>query len=129
MFASKRTVLRALAVVIAMMVGGGLDPGSAADAATGSTSLSVRVQVKDLNLTTHAGVVTLYRRIRAAARSVCGDVEIVYLEQRAESDRCVDTTIANAVAKVGNANLTDYYLTKTRRPQLITTARNSRPGR
>jgi UrcA family protein len=129
MFASKRTVLRVLPVVMATIAGGGLDPGSAAYAAIGPAPPSVTVPVKDLDLTTHAGVVTLYRRIRAAARSVCGDVNIVYLEQRAESDRCVDRTIGDAVAKVGNANLTDYYLTKTRRPQLITTARNSRPAR
>lgn len=115
MFASKRSVLRVLAVVMALIAGGGLVPGSAAYAARGRTPPSLRVPVRDLDLTTHAGVVTLYRRIHAAARIVCGDVDIVYLEQRAESDRCVAKAIGNAVAEVGNASLMHYYLTKTRR--------------
>lgn len=129
MFASKRTVLRVLTVVMAVIAGGGLARGSAACAATGRTPPSVRVAVRDLDLTTHVGIVKLYRRIHAAARSVCGDADIVYLEQRGESDRCVAKAIGIAVAEVGNANLTDYYLTKSRRAQLFTTARNSRPAR
>jgi UrcA family protein len=129
MFVSERTVLRVLAVATAVIAGAGVDLGSAAYAATASEPPSVTVPLKDLDLTTHMGVVTLYRRIRAAARSLCGDMDIVFLEQRAESDRCIDKAIGNAVAKVGNANLSDYYLTKTRRPRSITTAQNSRPAR
>jgi UrcA family protein len=129
MFVSKRTAAFVLPVAMAMTAGAGVDPGSTAYAATGPKTPSVTVSVKDLDLTTHVGVVVLYRRIRAAARSLCGDPDIVFVEQRAEADRCVDKAIGNAVAKVGNATLTDYYLTKTHRPRFTTTARNSGPAR
>jgi UrcA family protein len=125
----KRTVLQVLTVVLAMTSGACVDSGNAAYAAPSRKPTSVRVPVKDLDLTTHVGVIALYRRIRAAARSVCGDADIVFLEQRAESDRCVDEAIGNAVAKVGNAGLTDYYLTKTHRAQSFTTAQNSKVGK
>lgn len=129
MFVSKRTVPRVLPVAMAMIAGAGVDLGNMAYGATSPKPPSVTVPIKDLDLTTHVGVVTLYRRVRAAARSVCGDMDIVFLEQKGESDRCVNKAIGKAVATVGNANLTDYYRSRTRRPQFVTTAQNSGPAR
>ena len=128
MFVSNRAVLQILPVAIAVIAGACVDYRNVAYAAPGREPASVRVPVKDLDLTTHLGVVTLYRRIRDAARSVCGDADIVFPEKRAESDRCVDEAIGNAVAMVGNANLTEYYVTKAHRAQLITPAQKSRPA-
>jgi len=123
---SKRTALRVLPVAVAMMADSGIDSRNAAYAAVGRETASVRVSVKDLNLTTHAGAVTLYWRIRNAARSVCGPVDIALPEEKAAWDRCVDEAIGSVVAKLGSAKLTEYYLAKTHRPHSITTAEISR---
>jgi UrcA family protein len=123
---SKRTALQVLPVAVAMMADSCIDPGNAAYAAVGGEPPSVRVSVKDLNLTTHAGVAALYQRIRNAARSVCGPVDIALPEEKAAWDRCVDETIGSAVAKLGSAKLAEYYLAKTHRPHSITTAEISK---
>jgi UrcA family protein len=118
----KRTALQVLPVAVAMMADSCIDSRNAAYAAVGREPSSVRVSVKDLDLTTHAGVATLYQRIRNAARSACGPVDSALTEEKAAWDRCVDEAIGSAVAKVGSAKLTEYYLAKTHRPHLITTA-------
>ena len=123
---SKRTALQVLPVAVAMMADSCIDSGNAAYAAVGGEPPSVRVSAEDPNLTTHAGAVTLYQRIRNAARSVCGPVDIALPEEKAAWDRCVDEAIGGAVAKLGSAKLTEYYLAKTHRPHLITTAEISR---
>jgi UrcA family protein len=129
MVASKRAVLQLLPVVTAMTAGACADYRDVTRAAPGREPASVRVEVRDLDLTTHVGAVTLYRRIHSAARSVCGDFDIVFVEKRAEADRCVDKAMGSAVAKIGNARLTEYYLTKTHHPEWIATAQNSTPER
>jgi UrcA family protein len=128
MHMSKRAALQVLPVVAAMMAGSWIDPQFAAWAAPGREP-SVRVSVKDLDLTSHAGAVTAYWRIRNAARSVCGPVDTALAEEKAAWDRCVDQAIGSAVAKLGNAELTDYYLAKTHRAHLIRTAEISRAQR
>ena len=119
---SKLTALQVLPVAVAMMADSCIDSRSAAYAAVGHEPSAVRVAVKDLDLTTQAGAATLYRRIRNAARTACGPVDSALTQEKAAWDRCVDEAIGSAVAKVGSAKLTEYYLAKTHRPHLITTA-------
>ncbi|MBV8877949.1 MAG: UrcA family protein [Gammaproteobacteria bacterium] len=92
-------------------------PQSLVQAADRSQDLqhSQKVAFSDLNLTKAQGTVTLYRRIRAAARTVCGPLDIGFADERADWNRCVDDAIADAVAKVADASLTDYHLLKTNR--------------
>ena len=123
---SKRSALLVLPVAVAMMADFCIDSRNAAYAAVGREPTSVRVSVRDLNLTTHAGAVALYLRIRNAARSACGPVDIALTEEKAAWAKCVDEAIGNAVAKVGSTKLTEYYLAKTHRPHLITTAEISK---
>jgi UrcA family protein len=123
---SKRTALQVLPVAVAMMADTCIDSRNVAYAAVGHEPPSVRVSFKDLNLTTPAGAAALYQRIRNAARSVCGSVDIALPEEKAAWDRCVDEAIGSAVAKVGSAKLTEYYLAKTHRPHSITTAEISK---
>jgi UrcA family protein len=123
---SKRTALQVLPVAVAMMADSGIESRNAAYAGVGREPPSVRVSVKDLDLTTHAGAAALYQRIRNAARSACGSVDIVLPEEKAAWDRCVDEAIGSAVAKLGSAKLTEYYLAKTHRPHSITTAEISK---
>jgi len=126
---SKLTALQVLPVAVAMMANPGIDSRSAAYAAVGHEPSAIRVAVKDLDLTTHAGATTLYQRIRNAARSACGPVDSALTEEKAAWDRCVDEAIGSAVAKVGSAKLTEYYLAKTHHPHLITTAGISKAAR
>jgi UrcA family protein len=119
---SKRAALQVLPVAVVMMADSCIDSRNAAYAAVGREPPSVRVSFKDLNLTTHAGAAALYQRIRNAARSACGPVDIALPEEKAAWDRCVDEAIGSAVAKLGSARLTEYYLARTHRPHLITTA-------
>jgi UrcA family protein len=123
----------AISLAIVCSAGGGIRAGAASDLA--GEQQSVRVLVKDLDLGTHAGVVTLYLRIRNAARFVCGYADSIFLEEKAAWDRCVHKAIENAVAQVDSANFTDFYLARTRSASpppepgesLLQAADNSRP--
>lgn len=126
MHMSKRAALQVLPVAVAMMADSCIDPQFSAYAAPGREPSSVRVSVRDLDLRSHAGAVTAYSRIRNAARSVCGPVDIALPEEKAAWDRCVDKAIGSAVAKLGDAELTDYYLAKTHRAHLTATAEISK---
>ncbi|HVN46605.1 MAG TPA: UrcA family protein, partial [Steroidobacteraceae bacterium] len=95
----KRTVLQVLPVVAAMMAESCVGGRAAAHAAPVGETLSITVSVKGLDLTTHAGAVAAYTRIRNAARSVCG-ISDIFLEERAARERCVDEAIGSAVAKL-----------------------------
>ena len=122
----KHTALQVLPVAVVMMADSCIDSRNAAYAAVGREPPSVRVSVRDVDLTTHAGAATLYQRIRNAARSVCGPVDGALPGEKAEWDRCVDEAIGSAVAKLGSAKLTEYYLARTHRPHSITTAEISK---
>jgi len=99
------------AVVLAIVAA---DSCIAAYAAPAVPLPSVRVSVKDLNLTTHAGAAMAYVRIRNAARSVCGVVDLALTEERFARDKCVDAAILRAVAELASPTLTEYYWAKTR---------------
>jgi|SRR5687768_5287886 UrcA family protein len=76
-----------------------------AQATTPATTETVRQQVvsfADLNLETEAGANTLLRRIKFAARRVCGvnDIGVIAIEFRARLHRCAEQATARAVADV-----------------------------
>ena len=127
MHMSVRTALQAPLVAVAMIADSCIDSRNAVYAADGREPRSVRVSVKDLDVTTQAGAAALYWRIRNAARSACGAVDSALPEEKAAWDGCVDEAIGRAVAKVASAKLTDYYLAKTtHRPHLIRKAEISK---
>jgi UrcA family protein len=67
---------------------------------------SVTVQFADLDLTRQAGVVTLYQRIKGAARRVCTDQANDSLNQ--SYGVCVKTAMSAAVARIDRPLLSDY---------------------
>jgi UrcA family protein len=76
-----------------------------AQASTPAKTEKVRQQVvsfSDLNLETKAGAETLLRRIKFAARRVCGVGEsgLMAIEFRADLHRCAKQATARAVADV-----------------------------
>ncbi|MBV8147443.1 MAG: UrcA family protein [Gammaproteobacteria bacterium] len=114
----KLTALQVLPVLVAMAADSCFDSRTVAWAAPGGDPPSLKVSLKDLDLGTRAGAVTAYARIRNAARSVCGIVD-VFPEERAAWDRCVDATIGRAVTDLGANQVTDCYLVKAHRPRRI----------
>jgi UrcA family protein len=125
---SLRRLLQLLALTLCALVAMIVGPQMAARAADRQPP-SVRVSFSDLDLARQQGTATLYRRIRNAARAVCGPVDVSLAEDRLNWERCVDQSIANAVARVGNANLTAYYLANTHRGRAILAAQIAkRPG-
>ena len=64
------------------------------------------VQYADLNLNTSAGAKVLYRRIRNAAKQVCGDEDSRQADVAAAAKACVDQAIVASVRAVNQQQLT-----------------------
>jgi UrcA family protein len=124
---SKLTALRVLPLAIAVVAGGGMNPGNTACASDhGGAPTSMKVRLNATDLSARDGVAALYRRIRNAARSVCGYADNHFPEEQAAWNECVDEAIGHAVAQVGNADLTNYYLARAGRGHAIPTTQTSK---
>jgi UrcA family protein len=77
---------------------------------------SLTVSFADLDLSRAAGAQALYKRIKFAARRVCGS-QGNYASLAAQSAwrKCYDTAVANAVAEVDRPSLTALYKQKSDR--------------
>jgi UrcA family protein len=93
-------------------------------AADNTETISVVVKYGDLNVSNPEGAATLYRRIAAAASTVCGpnETDSWPLGSRAKVNACVHKAIADAVTKVGQPELFAVYNAKNREPLPITLA-------
>jgi UrcA family protein len=89
----------ALVLILGLL---GATPALASDPA------SIKVGYSDLNLTTVAGAQTLYKRIKGAARTVCG-YEGRNLTDESAWNSCYRGAIADAVAKVNSPLLTAVH--------------------
>lgn len=71
-----------------------------ASAASWSDQRSVRISTAQYDLTDEAGAAVMYRRLRSAARIVCGsaDHRRVSLSERAAFGICFNETLEEAVA-------------------------------
>ncbi len=71
---------------------------------------TVRISIADLNLETAAGVAVAYRRIAAAAESVCGPR--IRTGSRLQSgiwERCIAETVGRTVDRLDRVHLTAYH--------------------
>lgn len=96
--------------LIAAAVLGTLAAGFAG-VSTAADSLQVRsetVHYADLNVSSPQGAAALYRRIKRAARDVCGWNDDI-LDMQADTQPCMDKAIADAVNRVGRLELTAVY--------------------
>ena len=93
-------VVMAAALTVGLLVGvaHGAEPGTDAPVKT--------VSYQDLNLNTDAGVQVLYKRIHAAAKQVCGGLQIRDLQGVRAHEACVQRAMDQAVATVNNQMLT-----------------------
>jgi UrcA family protein len=62
---------------------------------------AITVNFGDLNLATPDGVDALKRRVRDAAKQLCGPVYPADLREEAARERCMDEAISRALAYVG----------------------------
>ena len=81
---------------------------SEAPAAPSAAGRTVTVNYRDLNLATIDGAITLYQRLKGAARTVC-EGPLTGIAAYQEWRSCYDAAMADAVAKVNNPLLTAVY--------------------
>ena len=74
---------------------------------------SVVVHFGDLDLSNREGAKTLYKRLRAAAHTVCAPLDEPDLATDRSYIECMQSAISTAVAKVDRPALTAYYEEKT----------------
>jgi UrcA family protein len=67
------------------------------------------VRYGDLDLNQKSGVITLYGRIRTAAREVCEPIEDISIKLLRAKYDCRHDATARAVAEVNSPALTDYF--------------------
>jgi UrcA family protein len=96
-------------------------------AADNSEVRSETVHYADLNLSTPQGATALYRRIKWAARDVCGWIDDDLLVMQVNAQPCVDKAIADAVARVGRPELTAIYNANYGQHLAVTFAAIQRP--
>jgi UrcA family protein len=73
----------------------------------------VIVQYSEPSLATATGVRNLHARLRNAAQSVCAVLDSRVLGLHEQYQQCVRDAVAQGVATVDNANLTNYHRTRS----------------
>jgi len=101
-------MMKALPVVLAVILSGTV----ATVAHATSPDVEVRhkeINFADLNLNHPAGAEHLYRRIRLAARQMCGESNRLVSARADQARRCADEATARAVVQVNSPVLTRYH--------------------
>jgi len=78
---------------------------------------SYKVHYADLDLTTTAGAVALYWRLKWAAEDVCADPH--GLQSIARVDRCIETAVSRAIAQIDSPLLMGYYAGRMRQGKVL----------
>jgi len=98
-----------LRTLIATAIFGALASSFSAVSVADPSSASITVKYADLNIASASGALVLYERIRAAAQSACN---YFWFKTDADEARCVQNTIAKAVAEVNQPALSAVYDSK-----------------
>ena len=107
------TLSTGLRGLITTAIFGALAASFSAVCAADPTPVSVNVKFADLNISSPAGALVLYDRIRAAAEGACS---YYWFETDAAEARCVHDAIANGVTKVNRPALFAVYNAKNKTP-------------
>lgn len=84
-----------------------------AHAGPASDVASLTVRFDDLNLSSEAGLATLYRRIQNAARTVCGPPSFTGTRVVSQDWKdCVSASVRSAILSVNKPQLTAYYASR-----------------
>jgi UrcA family protein len=93
-----------------------LSPTEFLEAATnGDQAPSVVVKYRSGDLETAPGIAALYRRIRNAAKSVCGPFDGALVEEKVRWNECVNQSVTSAVTSAHNQSLSAYHSHQNRR--------------
>jgi UrcA family protein len=94
--------MKTTALVTTLLIGCLAATAQATTTATPAQAKQEVVSYADLNLETESGAKTLLRRIKFAARRVCGvhEAGLIAIEFRAQLHRCAEQATARAVADV-----------------------------
>jgi UrcA family protein len=107
MLSFARNFVHIVAVVpAAVLMVTAIEPVEAAIVYPLRTSVTVRFHSGDLD--TPQGVAGLYRRIRAAAETVCGQPGSALFLDKRPWNQCVDQAVAGAVTRVHSESLSAY---------------------
>jgi UrcA family protein len=88
-------------------------PALAAPPAGTADVPAVDVHYADLDLDRQAGIVTLYQRIKGAARQVCAEHGGRRLSEQRSQATCVELAVSTAVARMNRPMLSEYYAQQT----------------
>jgi UrcA family protein len=88
--------------------------------AESAETVTATVSIADLDLSSPAGAATLYKRIKSAARKVCGPqtlrpLNAVPKQQRTWRD-CFEEAVADAVSRANKPLLTALHTEESKRP-------------
>ena len=101
--------VRILSAIVAVVILCSPAIAHAADLADNMRATVVRVSFSDLDLSSEAGLATLYQRIRSAADAACGPrhslVEAGSLRRLSENRKCYDELYAKFVKQVEDRQL------------------------
>ncbi len=91
-----------------------LAAGTAGAADGSATSRDITVKYSQAQLTSEADAEHVYRKLRIAARTVCGDIAggNRTLAERMQAQKCVDAALADAVRKIDQPRLTALHRSK-----------------
>jgi UrcA family protein len=105
-----RTAFRPL--VLVLCAGSALGAACTAPASAANAP-EVTVSYQDLNLANTADVRVLYRRLKAAASDVCGNVPAQELARHLAFESCYNAALQSAVAHVNLPQLQAMYQSDT----------------
>lgn len=89
-------------------------PANAGEKAKSNQVPQVVVSYADLNIDRDDGALVLYRRIAAAARTVCPDYGTRNLGTQQVVRACRDESMARAISQVGSVRLAAIYAARQR---------------
>ena len=105
--------VRKLLIASAVLVLGIPAIASAIPHVNDAGQLVVRVSYADLDLSSEAGLLTLYRRLQSESRSACGPRRSVRvagsLQQLIDNRHCYNDLLSRLVAKADNTKLNEIH--------------------
>jgi UrcA family protein len=100
-------------LVLVLCAGSALGAACTAAPASAASGSELAVSYQDLNLSNTADVRVLYRRLKGAARGVCGDVSQQELARHQAFERCYRDALSRAVMQVNLPQLQAMYQSET----------------
>lgn len=99
--------MKTLPIVLVTVMTSALSPSG--NASSSEETRKQEVHYADLDITREPGAERLYKRIRTAAREICGTPGIEQIINASRVRRCAEEATARAIAEVNSPALTRYF--------------------